>query len=48
MPRIDGGAKAPRRGRTPHDLRLANFSPDGRYLAAATTCTRVVTGKRWW
>ncbi|HQU42978.1 MAG TPA: hypothetical protein PK867_09205 [Pirellulales bacterium] len=34
-------AKAPRLDRTPHGHRPANFSPDGRYLAVATTCTRV-------
>lgn len=34
-------AEAPRLDRTPHDWRPANFSPDGRFLAVATTCTRV-------
>jgi WD40 repeat protein len=34
-------AQAPRLDRTPHDARPANFSPDGRFLAVATTCTRV-------
>ena len=34
-------AEAPRLDRTPHGHRPANFSPDGRYLAVATTCTRV-------
>jgi WD40 repeat protein len=34
-------AEAPRLDRTPHDLRPANFSLDGRFLAVATTCTRV-------
>ncbi|HEX7380278.1 MAG TPA: WD40 repeat domain-containing protein [Pirellulales bacterium] len=33
-------AEAPRLDLTPH-ARPANFSPDGRYLAVATTCTRV-------
>ncbi|HEX5446171.1 MAG TPA: WD40 repeat domain-containing protein [Pirellulales bacterium] len=34
-------AEAPRLDPTPHRQRPANFSPDGRYLAVATTCTRV-------
>jgi WD40 repeat protein len=34
-------AEAPRLDRTPHRARPANFSPDGRFLAVATTCTRV-------
>jgi len=34
-------AEAPRLDHTSQALRPANFSPDGRYLAAATTCTRV-------